>query len=1286
MDADEEPDKTDAPVEGPECQEANEDEASEPVIRRYGHIKRLGEEYGFIVCPDIRQQYGRDVYVTRSEYPQDAMPSAGQCVSFVLEFNELGKPQAKSIKLESQIPEQTGQTVGAAVPRAEPAQVMPAESVLESWEQAEVATEAPTVDTSERKSPLSVSHNDSWADIVDDFVEEESEVGQSTGRRQHRRRRGRRGEHEADAHGHGTPPAGLQLTILQPRQFEEDFSPEPSIWHDASTPLYTQVPNEIGPDTFAHDNPMLAQSLWSDTDIVRALCFRHPRDFLLSVESDLMRLIVAPLGATLRLPALAPHYRSLLRALCVRFRMRDSEEDMDGGREVCVSVTPDSQVPLPLSALVLGTWAQCEPSRWTRMQHVRKSVTPGPGLKLPPTCNLSAFSPGAVGTALDGDAVAQAVWSRVPETPDFKLSHGTWVPLKPDPFLGTGDMGSGFVVTFTLEHTVSGEGVGFVMCADDRAHALQSLLPRLRAPLDAKPGPSPTHDGDLYLLLIEPQPRERAWCVRGGHAGQVHCSRLDKYEVPWTRRHQSTFWVATHADKDGVVHVEVGLDRFPWCSLWRTSLQREGTAAFPHVAFAALGEDIAANVHGVTLERSPCLDRASRDHVVHLAWPHWRGAEPPYPSTNGIVEVLGGGLAICESPGIAANVSRVAASRGWEARTLAKASTEGFAVPGPGCGTSAAKAAAALQRRAAECLALGNRVGLELGFMGRAVPPEGPPPTRGEIEASQQIEASRHTEAPSSAETFCIKEQGCVGLAETSSEKDGVGDSVACGEKDETRAEGPPTQGNTHPTLSAKARSFVPSGGVADPAEPKVLSGGPKLSAAAPEFKPGSGVVPVVNQENTLLADAAAQHSDANGFMSTGYGYVDGPDMASGGVWQSTECSDESLYAGGYCGTAINRDITESQVPGYAPLNTGGLSTGPPSLIPSQPGGPQTEDAVWAEEQTWTDNSLLATGCPYPSWAPPQPPPPWEAGQRRTALSAKAAEFTPSSLQVGAPESSMGMNATGHIPKSDFMSTRQNEAQDETLRARDDDVGDDEWRHKSSSSKWRSDDRGGDWEADQDWAHRNKSAQGKGRRWHDDRWTDSWEETSEWKRDKWLRDRHHRREDGWRDEGWDEDRSSWREQSWRRRYSYRDDVRNERHHSRWREQEGRTWRGSDRPPVRRRPEGTGNDPMETASGTSCSSCSSPRSSSSEIVNTGKAAPPLRQRESPAARPAVEPEPEPRDRRRQPESNESSLLVDSTPELPRERPPPQATVNKAKFHRLAVGHLLGARGNQEKTKG
>mmetsp|Transcript_24394 Transcript_24394/g.44772 ORF Transcript_24394/g.44772 Transcript_24394/m.44772 type:complete len:321 (-) Transcript_24394:142-1104(-) len=69
---------------------------SDETQQRYvGALKSLGDDYGFIDCPETLSEYGRDVYVSRALVPESSR--VGDALTFTVFVNVKGQPQARQV-------------------------------------------------------------------------------------------------------------------------------------------------------------------------------------------------------------------------------------------------------------------------------------------------------------------------------------------------------------------------------------------------------------------------------------------------------------------------------------------------------------------------------------------------------------------------------------------------------------------------------------------------------------------------------------------------------------------------------------------------------------------------------------------------------------------------------------------------------------------------------------------------------------------------------------------------------------------------------------------------------------------------------------------------------------------------------------------------------------------------------------------------------------------------------------------------------------------------------------
>lgn len=507
------------------------------------------------------------------------------------------------------------------------------------------------------------------------------------------------------------------------------------------------TPTAGPPEPPVHEeNLFLPEALWNRTDIVRALCFKRSRRFLIGAESDLMRLLKAPEGALLRIPKLAPLYQRLLRELCKRFRTR--EETTPNG-EFIIRTTNGSYAPLmPLAAFVPRTWGGSNPRDWEDRRRDpaslrgKHNMTPCPGLLVPPLQHLyDEFGPGAPGDDLgnlggfgahrwDMRESEQAQWA-------MQLLPKQWRFIElPNTQYNSQD--DGMVVTVSLDLMQGGGGFGLALC--EQGGAFQEPLCRLTDNIhgDVRHSQRPTRPAqNFHVLLVQPSQSgpsptgEPRWCLKLGHGEQaVQGEYVDCRTVAWqdegqmvtnSGKHSATFWLATYAGgsiqglDDGGMLVEAGIGRFPWGKIFRARVQRCGILR--KVAIGALGRNQGTHLSAVSLESSVCPDLASREHVVKLFRGKKGGAaeRSPWwlqPGKHGLVALFDG-LAICESAEAALRLQRTAeecSNGAWQAKTLAGASIE-EAVGGQygNCGLQR-------EQRAMALLGLGRQSAIDLAL------------------------------------------------------------------------------------------------------------------------------------------------------------------------------------------------------------------------------------------------------------------------------------------------------------------------------------------------------------------------------------------------------------------------------------------------------------------------------------------------------------------------------------------------------------------------------------------
>eukprot|EP00747_Dinoflagellata_sp_TGD_P084544 gnl/TRDRNA2_/TRDRNA2_162555_c0_seq1.p1 gnl/TRDRNA2_/TRDRNA2_162555_c0~~gnl/TRDRNA2_/TRDRNA2_162555_c0_seq1.p1 ORF type:complete len:328 (-),score=50.20 gnl/TRDRNA2_/TRDRNA2_162555_c0_seq1:119-1102(-) len=82
---------------------SSEEPPVQPGRRRYvGTLKRAGVDYGFIDCAEADREYGRDVFIARSElqHAGELFPCPLPIVRFDIVVNSMGQPQARNVSWE----------------------------------------------------------------------------------------------------------------------------------------------------------------------------------------------------------------------------------------------------------------------------------------------------------------------------------------------------------------------------------------------------------------------------------------------------------------------------------------------------------------------------------------------------------------------------------------------------------------------------------------------------------------------------------------------------------------------------------------------------------------------------------------------------------------------------------------------------------------------------------------------------------------------------------------------------------------------------------------------------------------------------------------------------------------------------------------------------------------------------------------------------------------------------------------------------------------------------------
>lgn len=289
---------------------------------------------------------------------------------------------------------------------------------------------------------------------------------------------------------------------------------------------------------------------------------------------------------------------------------------------------------------------------------------------------------------------------------DLMNLSSSWDVL--DPWKGSADRHpqGGFVITFSLDYVFVGTGVAVALCSHNQnvmAKDLSRLLDNLNN-IDRTERHRSGSDSDFFVVIIEPQPSNQCWSVRYGTAEQAFSGNLGSRQVQWKPQEPtSSFWVATYAESTGHIRVEAGLERFPWCRLFRTRMP----CPLRHIAMAAIGSKQSSTLRNMTVETNVCSDHASREHLVVLSSHRAEDVPQQIPKGEGFVALLNNSLVVCESPDAARSIAKKATQVGWEARTLAQAPVDVI------YGDSTVES---LARRSNAVAGLGTEAALELGL------------------------------------------------------------------------------------------------------------------------------------------------------------------------------------------------------------------------------------------------------------------------------------------------------------------------------------------------------------------------------------------------------------------------------------------------------------------------------------------------------------------------------------------------------------------------------------------
>lgn len=370
--------------------------------------------------------------------------------------------------------------------------------------------------------------------------------------------------------------------------------------------------------------------LGSSMDLVRALCFRKPRQFLLALEAELQSLLAAPRGAVLRLPTQAHWYRAHLEAECARYGVKLQEIEVRGTWSLDIVATDESRVPLPAGAFIPGSWGGSEPSKW------RKLKQPKPA-KMKQYLTEMVLTPGAsLPCCEDPQGECQ-----------LQLPLGMWQLVQEDAaLLEPREAGDGAVLSLKVDlsqlQILGVQQIGIALCSSGAYSAtLQELLDFCST---GQRGPSPQQTRsaeDPFVLLLQARPDARCWLLEFARASDLLEGRPQgRQAIPWPTSHAGTsdFWVAvcpSSPDDRGRHRVEFGLGCFPCQRLFRVGLRSQSDVMPRRFALSALSwNSNAAALYSQTsilgtchLEPGLCYDRASRDHLVAFSDSSFEEAE-----------------------------------------------------------------------------------------------------------------------------------------------------------------------------------------------------------------------------------------------------------------------------------------------------------------------------------------------------------------------------------------------------------------------------------------------------------------------------------------------------------------------------------------------------------------------------------------------------------------------------------------------------------------------------------
>jgi len=483
-------------------------------------------------------------------------------------------------------------------------------------------------------------------------------------------------------------------------------------------------------------------TLWDNVDLVRAMCFKQSRRFILELESELVRLLEAPRGAILRIDAQSSWYRSLAKKVSARFRVVMKDTNAWGKAKIDFEGSAESRLPLPAQAFVAPSWTGRPPETWRTT--LPKAVAKKPYLEMVMTPAHDFDQYGSVDS--DDRSVLISNDSALPSK--RQLPCDMWEMPDDWTFRSGNHTEGSMVLTIDLERDSSGKSVCIALVSD--AHAAAAPLQRLlHHDVGEDVEDSIDKEEDPYVIMLDPCMSQNCWIVEFGRASKLTRGLSQGQRVaPWSGEHKSTIWVALMENDDGRLQIEIGVDCFPWRRLFKARLSA-GCSKFNRFAMAALSKS-SQNANGITMqslkvEHGLCCDVAARDHIVFLTWFAARGSRPdgvdgsnvsawiPRPSSGSNLsddDDVEHVLAICPNASAAAELAVLAEKAGWETCCMANAPVDGIDVTSAGgddaagsplsaslfVAAVAATANEALRRRAKEAGKLDNEAALDLAL------------------------------------------------------------------------------------------------------------------------------------------------------------------------------------------------------------------------------------------------------------------------------------------------------------------------------------------------------------------------------------------------------------------------------------------------------------------------------------------------------------------------------------------------------------------------------------------